>query len=403
MFNETTNCRICNSNVKDIFDLGSHGLASVFPKKDEEDPVTVPLVLCQCDNEECKLVQLKHTVDSTELYEQEYGYRSGINQTMKDHLECLVRSIEEEETLNDGDIVLDIGSNDATMLKFYKNENLKRIGIDPTGSQFLKYYEDTNIKLYPTYFKSGIFEGKAKVITSISMFYDLPDPVQFMRDIKNTLSEDKGIWIMEQSYMPSMLKLNSYDTVCHEHLEYYTLNNINYMCKMVGLDIIHVDFNECNGGSFRVFISHPGCFTPDTTKINQIIRDEKDIDFEVFNRKCEESRTQLVSFLKIQKELGKKTYIYGASTKGNTMLQYCGIDSTLIEAAAERNPNKYGCRTPVTGIPIISEAEMREKNPDFLFVLPWHFRDEFVKRESEYLKNGGQIIFPLPKFEIIKE
>jgi NDP-4-keto-2,6-dideoxyhexose 3-C-methyltransferase len=401
MFNETTNCRICNSNVKVIFNLGTQGLASVFPKKDEIDPVTVPLVLCQCDNEECKLVQLKHTVNSTELYEQEYGYCSGINQTMKNHLEGLVRSIEEENTLNDGDIVLDIGSNDATLLKFYNNKNLKRVGIDPTGSQFLKYYED--IDLYPTYFKSGIFEGKAKVITSISMFYDLPDPVQFMRDIKNTLSEDKGIWVMEQSYMPSMLKLNSYDTVCHEHLEYYTLNNINYMCKMVGLDIIHVDFNECNGGSFRVYISHPGCFTQDTKKINQIIQEEKDIDFEAFNKRCEESRTQLVSFLKIQKLMGKKIYIYGASTKGNTLLQYCGIDSTLIEAAAERNPNKYGCRTPVTGIPIISEAEMRSRNPDFLLVLPWHFRDEFVKRESEYLKNGGQIIFPLPQFEIIKE
>ena len=408
MYTETINCRICNSSVSDVLNLGNQCIASVFPKLDEDDPPAVPLVLSKCTNSECNLVQLKHTVNSDQMYEKNYGYRSGINNTMKTHLESLVRSIEQDYAPKNSDIVLDIGSNDATLLKFYKNETLKRVGIDPTGNQFLEYYPDT-VTLYPTYFKSGIFEGKAKVITSISMFYDLPDPVQFMRDIKETLSEDGGIWVMEQSYMPSMIKLNSYDTICHEHLEYYTLHNIVYMCKIADLEVVNVKFNICNGGSFRVFISHPGCYNPDTDKINKILADEKELGFETdlpyiaFQNKCDETRVSILDFLNAQKELGKKTYIYGASTKGNTLLQYCGIDSTLVEAAAERNPNKYGCRTPATHIPIISEDEMRASNPDFLLVLPWHFKDEFIERESEYLKNGGQLVFPLPEFEVIKD
>jgi len=404
MFTETKECRICKRGLTDIINLGDQALASTFPKEGEPDPPIVPLILSKCNNEECNLVQLKHTVDNSEMYEKTYGYRSGINQTMRDHLANLAKQIESKVNIEDADIIIDIGSNDATLLKSFKNNNATKVGIDPTGSQFEEYYTD-DIKLFPTYFKEGVFEGKAKSITSISMFYDLPDPVQFMKDIKQNLAEG-GLWTMEQSYMPSMLKLNSYDTVCHEHLEYYSLGNIQYMCKLADLEIVDVEFNPCNGGSFRVFISHPGAFKVVTERVNTVLDAEKEMKLHTleiysdFQQRCDKTKQELVSFIKGEKEKGSEIYIYGASTKGNTLLQYCGIDNKMITAAAERNPNKYGCRTPLTNIPIISEAEMRSKNPDFLLVLPWHFKDEFVKREQDYIKKGGQLIFPLPVFDI---
>jgi hypothetical protein len=396
-------CRICKSEkLVDILNLGCHGLASRFPAAGESDPQKVPLVLVKCENPDCCLVQLKHTVTNTELYEHAYGYRSGINATMTHHLKDMVTNIEKDSGLCEGDVVIDIGSNDATLLKSYSTKNIRKIGIDPTGLQFKEYYTD-DIELIPTYFSSAILPNvKAKVITSISMFYDLPDPVQFMREIKNILHTN-GVWVMEQSYMPEMLNTNSFDTVCHEHLEYYALKQIVYMSKMAHLDVTHVEFNSCNGGSFRVYLMHPSD-RPKSNQIQDILDCEKFMNLDSvdpyleFGKRCEKIRSELLDFLDSQKSV----YLYGASTKGNTLLQYCGIDTTRVVAAAERNPRKYGCRTPITNIPIVSEDEMRLKNPDVLLVLPWHFKKEFIEREREFLKNGGTIAFPLPNLEIVK-
>ena len=405
MFTELKECRVCKRPVVEVFDLGWQGIASTFPRKGEEDPVKVPLVLCKCENPACSLVQLKHTVESEKMYEGEYGYRSGINDTMMKHLKELSEDIERRVEFQSGESILDIGSNDATLLKCYSyGKDAKRIGIDPTGSQFSDYYGD-DITLYPTYFGAGVMPGQAKIITSISMFYDLPDPVQFMRDIKKTLAPG-GIWVMEQSYMPSMLFLNSYDTVCHEHLEYYTLTNIMFMTCMVGLRVVDVAMNACNGGSFRVYIRHVEDGDVNSNTIHTVIESEKRMRlesetlYEGFVTKSEESKDRLLSFLKEAKMGAKTVYIYGASTKGNTLLQYCGITNDLIVAAAERNPRKYGCRTPITNIPIVSEATMREAKPDYLLVLPWHFKEEFIEREQDFLDGGGSLVFPLPNFEI---
>jgi len=398
-------CRICKSDVLvDILNLGEQGLASRFPTADEKDPQKVPLVLVKCENPECCLVQLKHTVPNTELYEHSYGYRSGINATMTKHLGDLVKNIESRVNICAGDTVIDIGSNDATLLKAYSSDSdIRKIGVDPTGLQFKEYYPD-DIKLFPTYFKAGVLDEsvKAKVVTSISMFYDLPDPVQFMKDVKSVLHPD-GIWVQEQSYMPEMLNTNSFDTVCHEHLEYYGLKQIVLAATMAGLDVFDVEFNKCNGGSFRVFLCHPKAYHLNTEKIDETLKHEEfmglgtSAPYREFEERCKIIKKDLLSFLKSKKSV----YIYGASTKGNTLLQYYGIDKTIITAAAERNPRKYGCRTPITNIPIISELEMRKATPDVLFVLPWHFKDEFIEREKEFLENGGTIVFPLPNLEIV--
>lgn len=412
--NEIEGCRICGDrNLRVIMDLGDQCLGSRFPDVGEEDPLRSPLILVKCCGD-CELLQLKHTVSGRELYLNNYGYRSGLNKTMTDHLHQLTKEISERVEICEGDIILDIGSNDCTLLKSYGEDQfmrLERIGIDPTGSQFKSFYPE-NIRLVEDFFKKELFEReygdrKAKVVTSISMFYDLPDPIKFARDIKDILHEE-GMWITEQSYCLEMLKKNSFDTICHEHLEYYNLKQLKYIGEAVGLKIIEVGLNECNGGSFRVkFVHEKSMLGKMPCKIAEGVEErEKAYDenwesaLESFVERCEKNRKELKEFIDRELKDGKTISLYGASTKGNTLLQYYGIDGNMVMNAAERNPEKYGKRTPATNIPIISEEEMRKMKPNYLLVLPWHFKEEFVKREEEFLKEGGKIIFPLPEMEV---
>ncbi len=416
MVKKVNQCRIChNKDLIDIIDLGEQCIASRFPSMGEPDPIEAPLKLIKCNDESdsshCGLIQLAHNVDPGILYSDHYGYRSGINSTMPKHLKGLVREIEERIHLENNDIILDVGSNDSTLLKSYSKEaKLRRIGIDPTGLQFKEYYPE-DVTLVPTYFSKDAFcekfnDEKARVVTTISMFYDLPDPIAFTRDIKSILAED-GIWVTEQSYCVTMLEKNSFDTICHEHLEYYTLKQIQFIADAVGMKIVDISLNECNGGSFRITLAHNDSDIPINHAAIQSIKEKEDalslhtceVLHEFFKR-CNSMKEELVRFLTEQKLAGKSIYIYGASTKGNTLLQYYGLDNFVITAAAERNPRKYGHRTPKTNIPIIPEKEMREAPPDFLLVLPWHFKDEFIEREKAYLDYGGALIFPLPTLTI---
>jgi SAM-dependent methyltransferase len=415
-YKEIKRCRICgNEKLIPILNLGVQSLAGRFPEMEEPDPLKTPLELVKCNkdakSDACGLLQLKHTVLPEEMYAHNYGYRSGINKTMTDHLRGLVGKITDIVTLNEGDVVLDIGSNDATLLKSYNGSGLQKVGIDPTGEQFRKYYTE-DIKLVCDFFnienyRSVMPEKKVKVISSIAMFYDLDKPMDFVKDIKEILHPD-GIWVFEQSYMPEMLKKNSFDTICQEHLEYYSLGPIDWMLKKTSLRILRVEFNEINGGSFRIYACHENSgYKSDRNNIEKIFETEAELKLDTiqpyieFKERIEELRDKLINFLTKERENGKSIYIYGASTKGNVLLQYYNIDKNLIIAAADRNPEKWGLRTPTTDIPIISEEEARGKNPDYFLVLPWHFKEEFLKREEDFLKSGGKFIFPLPEIEII--
>jgi hypothetical protein len=412
---EIQRCRICgNSRLITVIDLGTQALSGRFPKKDDPDPPLAPLVLLKCDNDKdpkaCGLVQLRHTVDPGEMYGNEYGYRSGINATMSKHLTGIVEVAKGMVGLNAGDIVLDIGSNDGTLLKSYHRSDIRRIGIDPGGEQFQKYYP-ADIRLVSDFFTadnfSAVFPGeKAKIITSIAMFYDLEDPMAFVRNIREILHPE-GVWILEQSYLPTMLEMNSFDTICHEHLEYYALHQIEWMLNKNGLKAIGIDFNFINGGSFRVYAAHAeSALMPDTTALESVREKERELRLETmepYTRFCtrvEEIRTRLTAFLKTEKEAGKKIYVYGASTKGTVLLNYFGIATALITAAADRNPEKWGSRTPGTNIPIVSEEEARA-SADYFLVLPWHFKSEFLERESGFRAKGGRFIFPLPYVEVV--
>lgn len=413
---EIKRCRICgNADLIPILDPSIQALSGRFPAKDEPDPPKAPLELVKCNDtknsSDCGLLQIKHSVSPEEMYQYTYGYRSGTNKTMRAHLNSIVQSVQEMVKLQESDVVLDVGSNDGTLLKCYEVQGLQKIGIDPTGEQFSEYYAE-DIKLVSDYFNASNYfsassDKKAKVVTSIAMFYDLESPMSFVKDVKKVLDND-GIWVLEQSYMPTMLEMNSFDTICHEHLEYYSLKQIDWMLSKNDLRIIDVEFNDINGGSFRVYACHKNStLESNQEKIDQVFSNEKKLKldseqpYKDFRDRVFNLRNELYNFLTTEKSKGKSIYVYGASTKGNVLLNFYNINDNLITAAADRNPEKWRHRTPGTNIPIISEEDARKAKPDYFLVLPWHFKNEFIEREAEFLASGGKFIFPLPEISII--
>lgn len=383
-------------------------LTGVFPKSKEEKITRGPVDLVWCPDS--GLLQMKQTYNLEEMYGDNYGYRSGLNSSMVSHLKQKIKTLENIVKLNDSDLVIDIGSNDATSLKSYKG-NHRKVGIDPTGKKFKQFYTN-DITLIPDFFTAEKFRmlfpnEKAKVITSIAMFYDLESPLDFVRDIASCL-EDEGIWHFEQSYMPSMLKTNSYDTICHEHLEFYSLKVVKNMLSKHGLRIIDVQMNSINGGSFAVTAcKEKATYISNEPIINWLLQQEDQMGLETskpyieFAERAFLHKKNLVELIDALVKDGKKVFGYGASTKGNVLLQFCNLTAKHIPYIAEVNEEKYGSYTPGSHIPIISEKEAKAMKPDYFLVLPWHFKNNIIAREKEFLANGGKFIFPLPEIEII--
>jgi len=344
------------------------------------------------------------------MYGWNYGYRSGLNKSMVTHLHGKARHLESFAGLKAGDIVLDIGSNDGTLLSGYQVEGLDRIGIDPTGPKFAQYYPE-DVTQIPEFFSADVFQKarpgqKARIITSVAMFYDLESPFDFVRQIAEILDDD-GVWHFEQSYMPSMLRSTSYDTVCHEHLEYYSLEVVRGILDEAGLEVVDVRFNRVNGGSFAITAAHRGRASQSDRLVDWFLRQEQRMDlttpmpFRDFERRVFQHRQDLLELIRVLRGSGSQILGYGASTKGNVLLQFCGFTPEDLPGIAEVNPDKFGRVTPGTGIPIISEDEARAEKPDYMLVLPWHFREGIVEREKEFLNSGGHLIFPLPEIEIV--
>jgi hypothetical protein len=408
-YTQISRCRVSGSTyLVPVLHLGNQALTGVFPRSASVPVTTGPLELVWCP--ESGLLQLNHSYDQTEMYGDNYGYRSGLNQSMVRHLEGKVRRLEALVPLQRGDVVLDIGSNDATLLKGYSTEGLERIGIDPTAAKFREFYPP-DIKLVPDFFSRENFEKatskKARIVTSIAMFYDLEDPLEFARQIADVLADD-GIWHFEQSYMPSMLRTNSYDTICHEHLEYYSVAVVRSILDAARLRMLDVQMNAVNGGSFAVTASKKGSrHRADNAMINWLLEQEKRMGMETpkpfreFEERVFRHREDLRRLVKTLVDDGRRIIGYGASTKGNVLLQFCGLGPDEIPAIADVNPEKFGCITPGTHIPIVSEAEARALDPDYFLVMPWHFKAGILEREKSFLERGGKMIFPFPDIEIV--
>jgi hypothetical protein len=413
-----TTCRICGcAHLAPVLSLGDQRIAGAFADPSGDQPVerAIPMELVRCDmtqdQEACGLIQTKHTVPGSILYSS-YWYRSGVNRTMTENLHGIAHGVESIVALESGDLIVDIGCNDGTLLDGYKTEGLRYLGFDP--SDVARYAIEKGYDVVNDFYSADALQRrrpdqKAKAVTSIAMFYDLEYPRTFVADIAEVLAE-RGIWVIELHYLPMMLEANAFDAIVHEHLEYYSLAVIERLIGEEGLEVISAELNDINGGSIRLFIGHIGQHTrtPEQQEALTALRVkefEMALDapepYEAFRLGSERVRDDLVALCRKLHGEGKRIHVYGASTKGNTILQYAGIDSSLIEAAADRNPDKWGSETIGTKIPIISEEDSRAMSPDYYLALPWHFLAEFLEREQEFLSRGGQFIVPLPEVRVI--
>jgi hypothetical protein len=413
-YKEIKSCRICgNENLTEILDLGTLSMSGVFPKNKEEKVTSGPLTLVKCDNitkpQACGLLQLKQTYDLVEMYGENYGYRSSLNRSMMDHLKTISEKCLRIANPDKNDIVLDIGSNDATLLKSYPQTDYRLMGIDPLIKKFKPFYPE-HITTVPTFFTAHNFSRtmgslKAKIITSIALFYDLESPCNFVQDVAEVLHPE-GIWLFEQSYMPTMFKRNAYDTICHEHLEYYGLKQIVWMLSKANLKIVDITFNDINGGSFQIVAAHKQSrYQECTSAIETIGHEESSANIAnmctSFKEEILLNKTEIMALLTKLTQSGKKVLGYGASTKGNILLQFCNISTLHLPYIAEVNEEKYGAFTPGTYIPIISEEEAKRMKPDYYFVLPWHFKDAILAREKNAINTGAKFIFPLPQITVV--
>jgi NDP-4-keto-2,6-dideoxyhexose 3-C-methyltransferase len=404
-------CRVCgNRRLELLLDLGEQALTGVFPRRRDQAVPAGPLQLVKCHGAgACGLVQLLHSYSSEQMYGDNYGYRSGLNASMVKHLQGKIERVLARVEVPAQSIVLDIGSNDGTTLSAYPAGRFERIGIDPTSAKFRQYYPP-DVKVACELFSGRAFralcgERRAAVITSFAMFYDLEDPLAFMREVHGALADD-GVWVFEQSYLPLMLERNAYDTVCHEHIEYYAMATIDWLTRRAGFKIVDVELNDINGGSFSVTVAKAGSAHPETPELGALLARERAMGLDdlaiyaAFAERVRASREALRGFVADARASGKTVAALGASTKGNVILQYCGFGPDDVSAVGEVNEEKLGAFTPGSVIPIVSEAQLIAEEPDYLLVLPWHFRETFLRKRSS-LKGKSRLVFPLPALEVL--
>jgi len=393
-------CRLCGSkDLHEMLSLGEQYINDFVPKERVGKGLKAPLDLVMCDK--CSLLQLRHTAPQELLYSRYYWYRSGVTDTMRRALRDITSEIETLVPLKPGDVVLDIGANDGTMLATYTVPSIRKVGCEPADNLVDALRKNTEYVMHDFWGYERYMElaanwgfGKARVITAIGMFYDLEEPNKFIGDACKALADD-GIFVAQLMCLTPMLQKNDLGNICHEHLEYYSLQSLKYLFETNGLEMFKIEENDVNGGSYRIFARHfKGTGMPFDEKITR-----KDIL--AFGQRVQQNRDRCVAFIKQEVAKGKKVYVYGASTKGNVILQYYGLDNKLIAAAAERSPEKWGKYTIGSWIPIVSEDEARKARPDYFLVLPWAFFNEFYEREKEWRARGGKFIVPLPEFRIV--
>ena len=402
------NCRSCKSTkLKKLFNLGKLSFTGKFSNKLVTNIPKAELGLIMC--KECGLVQLSRNFKKRYLYGPDYGYRTGMNNTMKKHVKSVVNKATKITELKKNEAVLDIASNDGTLLNYYKN-SVKKVGIDPTIVKFKKYYRNIDFGISDFFAKSKIekkIKKKFKVITALSVFYDAEAPNKFLSDVEKLL-EDDGIFILEHADLSSIIKLKMFDTICHEHLEYYSHRVIINLLKKNNLELFDFSLNDINGGSTQYYIKKIKSkkYKTNNLKIKKLLKKENSLNlnkvetFKKFFNKIKKIKFDLITILKKLKTNNKIIHGYGASTKGNVLLQYFGIDKKYLDVISDRNPKKNGFYTPNFKIKIVKEEYSRNLKPDYYLVLPWHFKKEILIREKRIRRHGTKFIFPLPKVTV---
>lgn len=412
---EIDRCRACKStDLTTVIDLGEQYVSDHIEPGGETVVAPVEVVLC----EGCGLVQLRHTVDPEWLFNDDYGFKSGVNESMVEALGEVASAALGAVDLPEETTILDIGCNDGTLLDVFGTQvddilgvGARLVGFEPVWSVASQAFEYTP-NIYEQFFDADYYlerHGPADLITSIAMFYSVDDPNEFVAGVRECLAED-GVWVLQMGYNPMVLKRNAFDTFCHHHIEYYSLITFKRLIERHGLEVFDVTVNDVNEGSFRVFVRHRGADVEQTSAMHERVEAHrarerqlgilKKEPWERLAGRADRRRAETMQFIEDAVARGETVHAYGASTKGNVLLQYYGLDAELIEAAAERDERKYGKVTAGTDIPIIPEDESRPE-ADYYLVLPWHLMDGFIEREAEWLRDGGVFIKPLPDFELI--
>ena len=393
-------CLLCKSgNLKIVFSIGNLFISNFVERDKINKGIKAPLKLMYCSK--CTLLQLSHIAPQEIMYKKFYWYRSGVTKTMRNALRDIYKASLKYIKLKKDDVVLDIGANDGTLLKNYNN-NIKTIGCEPAINLVNKLKKNCDYVLNDFWsFKklNNILKRnklrKPKIIMAIGMFYDLENPNKFIRDSALALHE-KGIFIAQLMCLKSMIDKNDIGNICHEHIEFYSLQSLKYLFENNGLEIFKIEENDINGGSYRIFCRKLNKGSIKLAKENVLTSVKK------FVKRVKNNKSMTMKFIKKEVKKGKKIFLYGASTKGNTLLQYYNLNNKIIPYAAERSPEKWNKFTIGSGIKIISEKKARKLNPDYFLVTPWGFIKEFVKRESSWIKKGGRFILPFPKFKLVK-
>lgn len=401
---EINSCRLCGkSRLESILNIGDTSVTSYFPLREEVDPPKAPLEMLICSD--CGLIQLRHSVNQEFLFGNIYGYRTGLNTEMAAHVQSLALHLREFCGLNDTSKVMDIGSNDGTFLNMLAQDSMQLVGVDPNSLDMKEFYSP-GITIIPEFYSNKILPNtKFDLITSIAMFYDVEDPITFASDIENNLALD-GVWFFEQSYAVTMFENNSFDTICHEHLMYYTLRSLNRVLTSANLKIINIKLSSANGGSIGIYATKMSSNRQTEVNIDKLLKIENEklpALLTNFKTSVENLKIEVQKFVSEQIQLGKTIWGIGASTKGNTILSYFELDSTHIQGIADKNPLKLGRVTPGTRIPIYPKENIEKVKPDFAFVLPWHFKKSITSNEEAYLKSGGKLVFPLPNLTIVED
>ncbi len=398
-------CRLCGSQkLMEVLSLGNQYVSDFITATGKHPKSPLELVHCR----DCGLVQLRHTFPRSNLY-RHYWYRSGISKTMREALTDVATKAYQVARATAGDIVIDTGCNDGTLLRSYPRSGLTLIGFEPAENLVEDARKGTDW-VFNDFFEAGMFRNKfgnekAKIVTSVAMFYDLEDPNSFVGDIAKSLAPE-GVWVVQQNYLASMLQMNGFDNIGHEHLEYYCLSTMEKLLTRHGLEIFDVETNDVNGGSFRTYASHQGVH-PIREEVEGLRRNEEHLQlnssevYRTFGAKIRKIKSDLTQLVKNEVGEGKTVYVYGASNRGNTILQYCGLDYRLIKKAADANSEKWGRKTVGTKIPIVSKEEARRDKPDYFLILPHHFLEEIKRDEKDYLNHGGKFIVPLPEVRLV--